>query len=263
MVVSVTTGREEINMIQKHIEGRYSDALIFTNHIEPEAELQIVTLLNQSFVTGCKIRIMPDVHAGKGCVIGFTAELGDKVVPSLVGCDIGCGVLTVPLGNVDIKFKKLDKIIREKVPYGRNIHRERKVRFPELQELHMYRALKDSKAIERSLGTLGNGNHFIEIDVDDAGSKYLVIHTGSRHFGLEVEKYYQSLAVDLSQGKDKLFRAEKRLIEQYKADGRRKEIQKALKQLQAEFKDTISEIPKDLAYLYGEYRDMYIHDVNY
>lgn len=245
----------------KHIKGKYAEAIVYTDNIELEAELQIKTLLDQPFVTGCKIRIMPDVHAGKGCVIGFTAELGDKVVPSLVGCDIGCGVLTVPLGNVDINFKKLDKIIREKVPYGRNIHRERKVRFPELQELHMYRALNDSKAIERSLGTLGQGNHFIEIDVDDEGSKYLIIHTGSRHFGLEVEKYYQSLAVDLSQGKDELFEAENQLIAQYKAEGRRKEIQKALKQLRSEFQARVSDIPKDLAFLYSEYRDQYIHDM--
>lgn len=245
----------------KRIEGKYAEAIVYTDNIELESELQIKTLLDQPFVSGCKIRIMPDVHAGIGCVIGFTAELGDKVVPSLVGCDIGCGVLTVPIGKVDIDFKKLDKIIRDEVPCGRNIHRERRVRFSELQQLYMYRSLRDSKAVERSLGTLGGGNHFIEIDVDDVGNKYLIIHTGSRHFGLEVEKYYQSLAVELSQGKDELFQAERKLIDQYKVDGKRTEIQKALKQLRSEFKFKVSDTPKNLCFLYGEYKDKYIHDM--
>ena len=154
---------------------------IFTTNIEQEAMNQINTLLEQPAFQDCKVRIMPDVHAGKGCVIGFTANLGDKVIPNIVGVDIGCGMLVVELGSEDINFNRVDEIIRQHVPSGRNVHTERFKRFEGLQDLRCYRELKDTKRLERSLGTLGGGNHFIEIDVDDDGTKYLVIHTGSRN----------------------------------------------------------------------------------
>lgn len=151
---------------------------IFTSNIEQEAIDQINTLMEQPAFSDCKVRIMPDVHAGAGCVIGFTADLGDKVIPNIVGVDIGCGMLTVELGEVslfksrpvtEIDFEKLDQVIREKIPSGFNVHDHRVVKFPKLQELHCYRELKDSKRLERSIGTLGGGNHFIEID---EGSTY-------------------------------------------------------------------------------------------
>ena len=140
---------------------------VFTDDIEQEAINQINELLDQDAFKDSKIRIMPDVHAGKGCVIGFTGNLGNKVIPNIVGVDIGCGMLCVELGNIDLDLEKLDKIIREYVPSGFEVHDERKYKFLELQDLKCYRELKDTKRLERSIGTLGGGNHFIEIDIDE------------------------------------------------------------------------------------------------
>lgn len=140
------------------------DLKIFTENIEQEAIEQINLLLYQEAFKDCKVRIMPDVHAGKGCVIGFTADLGDKVIPNIVGVDIGCGMLCVELGKIDLDLDRLDMIINKYVPSGMNVHEERKETFSRLQELKCYRELKDSRRLERSMGTLGGGNHFIEID---------------------------------------------------------------------------------------------------
>lgn len=235
---------------------------IFTNNIEQEAIDQINTLLNQPAFENCKVRIMPDVHAGAGCVIGFTADLGDKVIPNIVGVDIGCGMLTVKLHETEIDFEKLDKVIREKVPCGRNVHEFRAPGgYPDIQNLYCYRNLKDTKYLERSLGTLGGGNHFIEVDVDDEGNYYLIIHTGSRNLGKQVADYYQNLAVELMSGKDELYAKQAKLIEEYKAQGRRKEIQAAIKELHRQFNPNPLNIPKELCYLTGEYRDQYLHDM--
>ena len=165
------------------LKGKYNIAKVFTDNIEQEAISQIIELLNQDFVKDSKVRIMPDVHAGKGCVIGFTAMLGDKIIPNLVGVDIGCGMLTVELGNVNINLAKLDKIIHENITAGFNVHEGRLIKFPKLKELNCYRYLKDTKRIERGIGTLGGGNHFLEVNIDNSGNKYLVIHSGSRNLG--------------------------------------------------------------------------------
>lgn len=206
-----------------------SDLKVFTDNIEPEALNQIYTLVKQPAFKDCKVRIMPDVHAGAGCVIGFTADLGDKVIPNIVGVDIGCGMLTIELGKIDIDFQFLDNIIRNKIPSGRNTHDSRMVRFDDLQKLYCYRELKDSKHLERSIGTLGGGNHFIEIDLDNEGTKYLVIHTGSRNLGKQVAEYYQKLAIEVMQGKDKLYSMQEQLIEDYKKQGRKKRLKMLLK----------------------------------
>lgn len=237
------------------------DLKIFTENIEPEALNQIYTLVKQPAFADCKVRIMPDVHAGAGCVIGFTADLGEKVIPNIVGVDIGCGMLTVALGNIDLDLAVLDEIIRANVPSGRNVHEGRRVVFGRLQDLRCYRELKDTKRIERSIGTLGGGNHFIEVDVDENGTKYLVIHTGSRNLGKQVAEYYQNLAVEIMQGKDELFAKQERLIAEYKAKGRRKEIQKAIAELHRKFNPNPLNIPKDLCYLTGKYREDYLHDM--
>ena len=245
---------------------------IFTSNIEQEAIDQINTLMEQPAFSDCKVRIMPDVHAGAGCVIGFTADLGDKVIPNIVGVDIGCGMLTIELGETDnryktknvteIDFEKLDKAIREHVPSGFWVHKSRKANFPQLQQLHCYRELRDSKRLERSIGTLGGGNHFIEIDEGSDGKKYLVIHTGSRNLGKQVAEYYQKLAVELMEGKDDLYAKQEQLIADYKAQGRRKEIEAAIKELHQNFKAKHLNIPKDLCYLTGKYREQYLHDMN-
>lgn len=245
----------------KTITGKYSSAIVYTDVIEDTAEEQIKLLCDQPFAQGSRIRIMPDVHAGKGCVIGFTADLGDMVIPNIVGVDIGCGMYTVELGKIDIDYEKLDGVIRKNVPSGRNVHEGRIVRFPELLDLKCYRNLKDARRLERSIGTLGGGNHFIEADRDDDGNKYLVIHTGSRNLGTQVAEYYQSLAYELMCGKDKLFEQQNEIIERYKADGRRSEIQSAIKALHRDFQAQECDTPRELCYLTGEYREMYLHDM--
>lgn len=237
------------------------DLKIFTENIEEKALEQIHTLLAQEAFKDCKVRIMPDVHAGSGCVIGFTADLGEKVIPNIVGVDIGCGMYTLMLGNIDIDFEELDGVIRQYVPSGRNVHEGRIVQFPELQQLHCYRELKDAKRLERSIGTLGGGNHFIEVDVDEEGNKYLIIHSGSRNLGKQVADYYQRLAIDLMSGKDELYEKQDALIAEYKAAGRRAEIEGAIKELHRQFKAKVLDIPKDLCYLTGKYREQYLDDM--
>lgn len=237
------------------------DLKIFTENIEPEALNQIHTLMKQPAFSECKVRIMPDVHAGAGCVIGFTADLGDKVIPNIVGVDIGCGMLTVELGTDEINFKMLDEIIHNEIPSGRNVHEGQCVAFDKLKELRCYYELKDIKRLEKSLGTLGGGNHFIEIDVDEEGAKYLIVHTGSRNLGKQVAEYYQQLAVEIMQGKDDLNTKQEKLIAEYRAQGRRKEIEKAIKELRRTFQPDSLGIPKELCYLTGKYREDYLHDM--
>lgn len=237
------------------------DLKIFTNNIELTALNQIYTLVKQPAFSNCKVRIMPDVHAGAGCVIGFTADLGDKVIPNIVGVDIGCGMLTVELGKIDVNFDELDKVIREKIPSGRNVHNNRVVKFDELQDLYCYRELKDTKRLEKSIGTLGRGNHFIEVDTDEDDNKYLIIHSGSRNLGKQVAEYYQKLAIEIMQGKDILLKMQEKIIADYKVQGRKREIEKAIKELHRKFQHNPLDIPKELCYLTGKYREQYLHDM--
>ena len=222
------------------IKGKVSTALCYAKIVEDEAVEQIQRMCDFEFTQGSRIRIMPDVHAGYGCTIGTTMTIVDKAVPNVVGVDIGCGMYTVNLGKGDIDFEKMDEAARF-VPSGMNVWEGRQERF-DLLQLRCYRSLKDTKRLERSLGTLGGGNHFIEIDMAQDGTKYLVIHSGSRNLG-----------------KEEYFRQRDALIAEYKAAGRRKEIQQALKELKWEHKDCL--IPNDLCYLYGTYFEDYLHDV--
>ena len=177
------------------------DLKIFTDNIEQTALDQINTLLAQKPFRDCKVRIMPDVHAGAGCVIGFTADLGDKVIPNIVGVDIGCGMRVVSLGKTAVDFEKLDRLIRRKIPSGREVH-ESPVRRFDLTQLFCYDGLKSHDRLVCCVGTLGGGNHFIEIDEDEEGGKYLVIHTGSRNLGKQVAEYYQKLAIKTLKAND-------------------------------------------------------------
>lgn len=180
------------------IIGKFNTAICYTNELEPTAYAQIETVCNEHAFEKSKIRIMPDVHAGKGCTIGTTMTIVDKVVPNMVGVDIGCGMYTVNLGNVDIDLAQFDEAAHS-IPCGRNVWEGRLERF-DLTELRCYRNLKDTKRLERSLGTLGGGNHFIEIDADEEGNKYLIIHSGSRNLGTQVAEFYQGIAIDLNLG---------------------------------------------------------------
>lgn len=241
------------------IKGKYNTARAYAKVIEREAIEQIKRMCDYRFTKGAKIRIMPDVHSGKGCTIGTTMTIKDCVVPNIVGVDIGCGMYTVCLGKADIDFAKVDEVAHF-IPSGKNVWEGRQERF-DLSILKCYRNLKDTKRLERSLGTLGGGNHFIEIDVASDGTKYLIIHSGSRNLGKQVAEYYQNLAIDLNQGKEKYFIKRDELIKTYKAEGRRKEIEEALKNLEAEFKAKQLTIPADLCYVYGNYLSDYLHDV--
>lgn len=245
----------------KIIRGKYNEAIVFTENVESECIEQIQGILDLEAFQDAKVRIMPDCHAGASCVIGFTADLGDKIIPNIVGVDIGCGMLTVELGKVDIDYAKLDAVIREYIPSGREVHTGRQMRFPRLQESYCYRQLKDTKAIERAIGTLGGGNHFIEVDVDDEENKYLVIHTGSRQLGKQVAEYYQKIAVGIHTGKEPMWEEEERIKREYKAAGKRSEIQEALKELHRNFHQTAPDMPTEYCYLYGKYSQQYLHDM--
>ncbi len=242
------------------IVGRHNTALCYASTLEGDAQEQIRALCNEAAFADAKIRIMPDVHAGKGCTIGTTMTVSDKVVPNLVGVDIGCGMYTVSLGKVDIDLENFDSAAHF-IPSGRNVWEGRLERF-DLGGLRCYRSLKDARRLERSLGTLGGGNHFIEIDADEEGNKYLVIHSGSRNLGTQVANYYQSLAFDLNVGKEEHFRRRDELIRSYKEQGRRKEIQSALKTLDREWEAKEPTMPEELCYLYDSFMEDYLHDLN-
>lgn len=235
-----------------YVKGKYTDAKIFTDVVEEAALEQIRELCDQNFLEGSKIRIMPDVHAGKGCTIGTTITIKDKVVPNLVGVDVGCGVLTLELNEKEIDFSMLDKVIREFVPSGSYIHKEiRDVVTVDTEEFRA-KSLLSKERTDKSLGTLGGGNHYIEIAKDNEGNFFLSIHTGSRYVGAKIADHYQKVA----------YRELKKLdtdsiVEQLKLEGRHKEIASTLKTL----KENAPEIKKDLAYLEGSYFDDYIHDM--
>ena len=242
------------------IIGTHNTAKCFATTVDDGAVEQIRQVCDTEAFANCKIRIMPDVHAGKGCTIGTTMTVSDKIVPAMVGVDIGCGMYTVYLGGIDVDFEKLDAAAHA-IPCGRNVWEGRKERF-DLTRLRCYRQLKDSKRLERSLGTLGGGNHFIEVDTDGEGGKYLVIHSGSRNLGTQVAEYYQQIAVDLNVGKEEYFKQREEIIATYKAEGRRSEIQATLKALEKEFKAKDPTLPRDLCYLYGSFMEDYLHDVD-
>ena len=239
------------------IKGQINTAICYAKVVEEEAIEQIRRMCDYEFTQGSKIRIMPDVHAGKGCTIGTTMTITDKAVPNIVGVDIGCGMYTVNIGKVELNFEKLDEAAHF-IPSGRNIWEGRQERF-DLTQLRCYRSLKNTKWLERSLGTLGGGNHFIEVDQAQDQTKYLVIHTGSRNLGKQVAELYQKLAVDLNKGKETYFAQRDAIIAEYKAAGRRKEIQKALEAIAWQKREAT--MPEDLCYVYGTYFEDYLYDV--
>lgn len=239
------------------IKGEKTTAICYANVIEEEAIEQIRRMCDQDFTEGCRVRIMPDVHAGKGCTVGTTMTVDKKVPPNIVGVDIGCGMYTVNLGRQEIDLEKFDKACHG-IPSGKNVWQEKKEDF-DLTKLRCCYSLKQTGWLERSLGTLGGGNHFIEIDQAKDGTNYLVIHTGSRNLGKQVAEIYQKLAIELHQGKKKYMRKKNALIAEYKAEGRRKEIKQALLELRRREKSL--SIPEDLCYVYGDYFEEYLYDV--
>lgn len=235
------------------LPGKYNNAKVFTDNIEISSVAQIIELCNQEFTSGSKIRIMPDVHSGSGCTIGTTMTIQDKVVPNLVGVDIGCGMEVLKIKEREIDFAKLDEVIRKYIPSGYNI-REKEHPFNskiDLNKLKYRHQINHSRA-RLSIGTLGGGNHFIEVDKDENGDLYLVIHSGSRYLGKQIAEHYQELAIvkllDKRQEKEEL-------INKLKSEGREKEIDTELKKIQA------PNIRKELAYLEGQDLENYLNDM--
>jgi len=244
------------------LSGKYNNCKVFTDNCENECISQLVTLLNQEFINESKIRIMPDCHAGKGCVIGTTMTLTDKVCCNLVGVDIGCGMLTIQLKEKKIDLPKLDSIIHQYVPSGFEIHEEA-IATSNIENLYCAKEVYLERAY-KSLGSLGGGNHFIELAKDEERNLYLVIHTGSRHLGIEVCNYYQDLAYKKLKEKNaggSLSELSKELITRLKTEGREREISKQLALLKNKYKNSNINISYDLAYLENEDFDHYIHDM--
>lgn len=236
------------------VKGKYNTATIYTDNIEEAAYSQVLNLMNQKFAEDSKFAIMPDCHAGAGCVIGLTMKVVDKVVPNIVGVDIGCGMLVV---KVDKSFKfdleKVDRIWHEDIPSGMN-WRTKKHEFADRAKIEDILAPVNVEKLKFSVGTLGGGNHFGEINVDDDGAHYIVIHSGSRHLGIEVCRHYQNLAIKYHKA---LKKSDLSVIEQLKKEGRQSEIAAVLKAS----RNAQPSIPDDLAYLEGHQLEDYLHDM--
>lgn len=241
------------------IKGKVNTAVCYAKTIEDAAVEQIRRMCDYELTRDSKIRIMPDVHAGKGCTIGTTMTVTDKACPNIVGVDIGCGMFTVKLTDRTLNFEAIDAAAHA-IPSGMDVWPGRVERF-DLTALRCYRSLKDTRRLERSLGTLGGGNHFIEVDRSSDGAFWLVIHSGSRNLGKQVAGIYQQLAVDLHMGKEDYFRQREEIIRTYKEQGRRSEIQATLKMLEKNYKVRTSDVPADICWLYGTYLEDYLHDV--
>ena len=245
-------------MIQ--VKGTFNTAVCYTGELEPVAMEQIKAVCDRNEFAGCKIRIMPDVHAGKGCTIGTTMTINDKIVPGMVGVDIGCGMETVKLAETDIDYAALDRLIRRDIPAGRDIRKEQHPfnSHINLEDLRCVREVNLERA-KRSIGTLGGGNHFIEVNRSEGGGLYLVVHSGSRHIGTQVADYYQEEAYKTLCGNSK--RQIEDAIAVLKSEGRNREIADTIKRLKAQERKETGAIPKDLCYVGGGLFDDYIHDM--
>lgn len=239
------------------IKGKFATAISYAKEIEPTAEEQIRTMCDQQFTEGCRVRIMPDVHAGKGCTIGTTMTIRGKAVPNVVGVDIGCGMYTTKLGNKRVDFARVDEICHW-IPSGMNVWDSPREEF-DLKKLRCYRNLKEITWLRNSLGTLGGGNHFIEIDRGEDGTYWLVVHSGSRNLGKQVCEYYQDMAVD-DVDKKVYSDVADGLIARLKAEGRQQEIQAELEALRIRVKKSKT-VPDSLCHLEGKHLEDYLHDV--
>lgn len=257
----------------KTIEGH--NVKIFTNNIEGKALAQIRRLLDINVFADCRVRIMPDVHAGAGCVIGFTGDLGCRVIPNIVGVDIGCGMRVLPFRMKSRPdWHSFQRYIEQNIPAGFDVRRQPELNLQgnDLDTYSQARELVDSllcrkhlkyvtRQIYPAIGSLGGGNHFIEIDRDDQGIYYLVVHTGSRNLGSQVAEHYQDRAVIAVSGWADFEERRKSIISTLKAEGREREIQSRLRRLQADFQAAVPDVPSELCWLEGEGREAYLHDM--
>ena len=241
------------------IKGKYNEAVAFCGELEPTAAGQIKAVCDQEAFAGSKIRIMPDVHAGMGCTIGTTMTISDKIVPGMVGVDIGCGMETVRLAEREIDFAALDDFIHRNIPCGSEIRKDHHPLNAEIDLTKLRCAGQvNLERARRSIGTLGGGNHFIEVDRDEKGELFLVVHSGSRHIGNEIAKYYQEEGFRALCGSAR-FQIDE-TIARMKAEGNTKEIHKTIKALKVK-RAMLTPVPKDLAYVEGVLFDDYIHDM--
>ena len=239
------------------VRGKYNEAKIFTDVVDNASVSQVIELCNQEFAAGSRIRLMPDIHAGAGCTVGTTMTVRDKIVPNLVGVDIGCGMEVIRIREEYIEPQKLDKLIYEKIPSGFSI-RSKPHRFLDMVDLDALCCIDhiNRPRAEKSMGTLGGGNHFIEAEKDDEGHIYIVVHSGSRHLGLEVAKYYQEEGYKVLNHSDDA--SLQQVIAEMKRAGKQKDIEKTVKKLK-NVKQTA--VPRELAYVTGELFERYIHDM--
>ena len=242
------------------IYGKYTNAIVYADILDDKTKEQIKTLIDQEFMKDIKVRIMADCHAGAGCVIGTTLEIKDKIVPNLVGVDIGCGMLCIKLGKIELDFECLDKFIHNNIPAGMNVNEDITTTNVVLEDLKCFNDLNKITYLKKSLGSLGGGNHFIEIDVNN-GEYYLVIHTGSRNLGKQVAEIYQNKAIKYHE--DKLFNkkdAINKIIKEYKETGRQKEIQLEIEKISRMYIEL--SMPKELCYLEGNDFNDYMFDMD-
>lgn len=240
------------------VKGKYNEALVYASNAEATSIEQIETICNMEFSKGSKIRIMSDVHAGAGCTIGTTMTLNDAVIPNMVGVDIGCGMEVAQIKEKEIDFEKLDNLIRNEISYGREVRKKTHpyARDVDVKDLRCAKKVKHLLKETLAIGSLGGGNHFIEVDKDDEGNLYVVIHSGSRHLGKEVANIYQDLSYKQVNGitQEDL----QKVINDLKSQGRQTEIEPTLIRMKEE---QLNNIPKDLAYCTGELFEDYIHDM--
>lgn len=241
------------------IRGTYATAVCYAKVIDERAMEQIRAMCDCALTEGSRIRIMPDVHAGTGCTIGTTMTVTDKVCPNIVGVDIGCGMYTVLLSDRTLDFERIDRAVHS-IPSGMRVWETAAADF-DLQGLRCFSSLHDLSRLKCSLGTLGGGNHFVEIDRNADGDCCLVIHSGSRGLGTQVAGYYQDLAVDHLIGKGRLARERSALIRELKAQGRETEIEEALRMLRGKQADASGAVPPDMCWLEGDDMADYLHDV--
>lgn len=246
------------------IIGKHTSAKIFTDVVDDVSISQVYDLCNLPYMEGRKVRMMSDIHAGAGCTIGTTFDLNTKVVcPNIVGVDISCGMITINLGKVDIDLERFDTCVKETVPAGFDVHDKVSILMKKaledigLENLKCYKSLHDVDRIEKSLGTLGGGNHFIELDKSGDGTVYLVIHSGSRNLGKQVADYYQKKAIEHC-GKERLRKESEKVITQLKSEGREKEISKALENLKKNFQGVSS----GQSYIEDDDFNDYLHDAD-
>lgn len=243
------------------IRGKYNEAIVYTDLVDNATYAQVERLLDQEFTESMQIRIMPDCHAGSGCVIGTTMTIKDKIVPNLVGVDIGCGMLCINLGNINLDLQKLDDFIHDNIPAGMNVNEKIVETQAKIEDLKCYDKLKNKTYLKQSIGSLGGGNHFIEVDIANDGTKFLIIHSGSRNLGKQVAEIYQNKAIEYHT--NKLFNKRdeiKKVIEEYKEEGRQQEIQTKIKEIE-KLEITLN-MPKELCYLEGDLFDEYIYDMD-